>query len=187
MQAVAFTYSEIGYVFCGAGWDQGNKALFRDGYAYDWLNEQWLILSDFPGEPMCGGIGTQVGTPWSWANCYVGSGGTAFNGPGWMPTETSAQWWRYVPGGIAGIEDLHVGNSFVVRNTGDELIATWSPCEGDVELRLLDALGRQLGAPTRVSGRSGTAVLPIAGFASGTVLVEWRAQDQRAVRRVFVE
>ena len=187
MQAVSFSLSDIGYVYCGPGWDQGNKALFRDGYAYDWLNNQWLTLSEYPGQPMCGGAGLWNPTLTDYGNCYVGLGGTELNGPGWRPTATSAQWWRYVAGGIAGIEDLRESNNFFARTNGDELIATWSPCEGDVELRLLDALGRQVQAPVRVSGRSGSVVVSISGMAPGLMLVEWRAEDQRAVRRVVVE
>jgi len=187
MQAVSFTHDDIGYVFCGGGWDQGAKSLLRDGYAYDWLNNQWLTLSLFPGESMMGGVATyNANSPYG-PCAYLGTGGTEINGPGWTPTETSGQWWRYVPGGIAGIEDLRESNTFFARTNGNELIATWSPCEGNVELRLADALGRQLHAPIRFSGPVGTAILPIAGMASGVVLVEWRAPDQRAVRRVVVE
>jgi hypothetical protein len=187
MQAVNFTHDDIGYVFCGAGWEQGSKTAFRDGYAYDWLNDQWLTLSLFPGESMFGGV-AQLNPNSVWGtSVYIGLGGTALNAPGWMPTETSAQWWRYVPGGIAGIAPLPEGATFHVRTNSDELILTWAPCEGDVILGITDVLGRQLHPAVRFSGRSGAATLPTSLMASGVALVEWRTSAQRQVRRVVIE
>lgn len=179
--AYAFSFDGIGYVFCGAGLDGTTKVIYNDGWAYDALNDQWLMLGLFPGIPMDAGF-SMVNT----ISAYIGTGCVDLSGPDWVPLALTDAFWEYNPGGLAGIGEGPATNAFTAFQQDDHLVIIAGSSNAIGAIDLFDATGRQVMALGPMGGAA-QARVNIAAISNGLYIVRCSSGGTASSRLVVIE
>jgi len=166
----------VDFFFGGHGVVNGERTVLGDCYASALLDGYYLGIR--PGGPVTNAVALSSLEE----ECiYIGTGCTSFLPGTWKPATFSDAWLRYTPGGLSlGVDD-QIPPTITWRSDGAHLHVQWPAGSGNVELDVLDALGRSVKAPIRTAGSSGQAEIDMSGLSAGTYLLRWRSDERTDV------
>jgi hypothetical protein len=158
-----------------------HQVIYNDGWAYDPVNDQWLMLGLFPG------------VPWTAASPSPQHIGLHRHGvrrslrsrlgpPGAHRCLLGVQ-----TGGIAGIEEEHATGWPARHQQGDHLVIDLPQMHGGGTIDLRDALGKIVRSPMKVARNTARVSIDASALATGLYIVRWDAEERSISERVVLE